>query len=86
MEKHHESSRKPKNKVLKNGDIDEIFRNKAKPKVEKKIQVQYKNRNAGGNDGLRFTEEGYRILKLDELVSKEGGFSPLCPFDCKCCY
>jgi hypothetical protein len=77
---------KPKNKAPKNSDIDEIFRNKSNSKVEKKREVQHKNRNVSGNEKIRFTEEGYRILKLDELVSKEGGFSPLCPFDCKCCY
>ena len=86
MEKGHESSRKPKNAAPKNHDIDEIFRNKPKTKVEKTMKTQNKVRSVKDQGGLRFTEEGYRILKLDELVSKEGGFSPLCPFDCNCCY
>ena len=33
------------------------------------------------------TEEGYAIYGEDELgLGKKGGDTPLCPFDCDCCY
>ncbi|KAI0094716.1 hypothetical protein BDY19DRAFT_37973 [Irpex rosettiformis] len=35
----------------------------------------------------RTTEEGFSIYKEDELgISQEGGDTPLCPFDCQCCF
>ncbi|KAI9292877.1 DUF1764-domain-containing protein [Neoconidiobolus thromboides FSU 785] len=41
-----------------------------------------------GTKGKRkLTEEGYPIFDLKELKIGEGeGDTPLCPFDCKCCY
>jgi hypothetical protein len=35
---------------------------------------------------VRFTEEGYRIYTLEELNVGKGGDTPLCPFDCNCCF
>lgn len=33
------------------------------------------------------TEEGYTVYGEDELgLNKKGGDTPLCPFDCDCCY
>ena len=32
------------------------------------------------------TEEGYRIFHEDELKINRGGGTPLCPFDCQCCF
>jgi hypothetical protein len=35
----------------------------------------------------KHTEEGYAIYGEDELgLGKKGGDTPLCPFDCDCCY
>lgn len=70
----------------KNDDIDLIFENKSKPNEIGLKKIQNKVRKGRDSDRLKFTEEGFRILKLDELVSKGGGKSSLCPFDCKCCY
>ncbi|WFD18119.1 hypothetical protein MCAP1_000331 [Malassezia caprae] len=38
-----------------------------------------------GRDRKR-TEEGFRIFTEDELRLNEGGGTPLCPFDCDCCF
>lgn len=35
----------------------------------------------------RRTEEGYAIYDEEELgLAKYGGNTPLCPFDCDCCF
>ncbi|KAG8939991.1 hypothetical protein FRC04_005696 [Tulasnella sp. 424] len=40
-----------------------------------------------GTGPRRQTEEGYLIYKEDELgITGKGGDTPLCPFDCECCY
>ncbi|WFD25460.1 hypothetical protein MNAN1_000420 [Malassezia nana] len=38
-----------------------------------------------GRDRKR-TEEGFRIFTEEELRLNEGGGTPLCPFDCNCCF
>ncbi|KAH7343695.1 hypothetical protein B0J17DRAFT_643513 [Rhizoctonia solani] len=44
-------------------------------------------RDSRGTGPRRRTEEGYAIYKEDELgINDEGGDTPLCPFDCECCY
>ncbi|KAG8924198.1 hypothetical protein FRC01_011816 [Tulasnella sp. 417] len=40
-----------------------------------------------GTGPRRRTEEGFLIYKEDELgITGKGGDTPLCPFDCECCY
>lgn len=41
-----------------------------------------------GNSSQRArTEEGFLIYTEEELrISGEGGDTPLCPFDCDCCF
>ncbi|KAG9042496.1 hypothetical protein FS837_010771 [Tulasnella sp. UAMH 9824] len=40
-----------------------------------------------GTGPRRRTEEGFLIYKEDELgITGKGGDTPLCPFDCDCCY
>lgn len=34
----------------------------------------------------KVTEEGYPVYLEDEIVSKTGGDTSQCPFDCTCCY
>ncbi|WFC98212.1 hypothetical protein MYAM1_000937 [Malassezia yamatoensis] len=41
--------------------------------------------NSRGKDRTK-TEEGYRIFTEDELKLNQGGGTPLCPFDCDCCF
>ncbi|CUA70106.1 hypothetical protein RSOLAG22IIIB_00452 [Rhizoctonia solani] len=44
-------------------------------------------RDSRGTGPRRRTEEGYAIYKEDELgINNEGGDTPLCPFDCECCF
>ncbi|KEP52371.1 DUF1764-domain protein [Rhizoctonia solani 123E] len=44
-------------------------------------------RDSRGTGPRRRTEEGYAIYKEDELgINAEGGDTPLCPFDCECCF
>lgn len=42
---------------------------------------------AGGDGGRKRTEEGYRVFREEELgLAGGGGDTPLCPFDCDCCF
>lgn len=72
-------------------DIDDIF-SSAKNKQTKnpKIEGKKKEKRAEFEDESeikgRYTEDGLRIYKWEELVSNCGGETPLCPFDCDCCY
>ncbi|KIK91615.1 hypothetical protein PAXRUDRAFT_830679 [Paxillus rubicundulus Ve08.2h10] len=44
-------------------------------------------KDSKGSGSRRKTEEGYHIYDEDELgISARGGDTPLCPFDCKCCF
>ncbi|KAH7883724.1 DUF1764-domain-containing protein [Phlebopus sp. FC_14] len=44
-------------------------------------------RDSRGTAPRRKTDDGYSIYKEDELgISSAGGDTPLCPFDCNCCF
>ncbi|KAJ6574909.1 hypothetical protein B0H19DRAFT_618596 [Mycena capillaripes] len=44
-------------------------------------------KDSRGSGPRRKTEEGWSIYKEDELgISNDGGDTPLCPFDCDCCF
>ena len=56
-----------------------------------------KKRKGAGREGRAFvapapgqprkrTEEGFRIFHESELRLGGGGGTPLCPFDCDCCF
>jgi len=52
---------------------------------EKDDEERFKD--SRGSGPRRKTEEGYSIYKEDELgMRDEGGDTPLCPFDCQCCF
>ncbi|KIY63646.1 DUF1764-domain-containing protein [Cylindrobasidium torrendii FP15055 ss-10] len=63
-----------------------------KDKKEKKVSKAAPEEQADfgdsrGSSSRRQTDEGWTIYKEDELgMSTEGGDTPLCPFDCECCY
>ncbi|KAJ1308751.1 hypothetical protein OPQ81_004442 [Rhizoctonia solani] len=64
---------------------------KAKSSKERKSAVvdsdDERFRDSRGTGPRRRTEEGYAIYKEDELgINDEGGDTPLCPFDCDCCF
>ncbi|KAJ7932600.1 hypothetical protein B0H13DRAFT_1956137 [Mycena leptocephala] len=44
-------------------------------------------KDSRGSGPRRKTEEGWSIYKEDELgITNDGGDTPLCPFDCDCCF
>jgi len=44
-------------------------------------------RDSRGKEPRKKTEEGWNIYKEDELgIAGAGGNTPLCPFDCDCCF
>lgn len=34
----------------------------------------------------RFMDDGTPIYSIEDIVSKTGGNTDECPFDCQCCY
>ncbi|KZT55810.1 DUF1764-domain-containing protein [Calocera cornea HHB12733] len=63
---------------------------KAKATSKRKAEVDEEERafrDSRGKEPRRKTEEGWNIYKEDELgMTKAGGDTPLCPFDCDCCF
>ncbi|KAH9835665.1 uncharacterized protein C8Q71DRAFT_762972 [Rhodofomes roseus] len=58
---------------------------KKRSKPDKDEETRFKD--SRGNGPRQKTEEGYTIYKEDELgMSNSGGDTPLCPFDCDCCF
>ncbi|KAI0079581.1 DUF1764-domain-containing protein [Panus rudis PR-1116 ss-1] len=62
----------------------------ARPEKQQKSKAQREEedrfKDSRGTGPRRTTEEGFLIYKEDELgISREGGDTPLCPFDCQCC-
>lgn len=61
-----------------------------------KIQKLKKSPKSQEDDGFtdsrgigprKRTEEGWAVYREDELgITNEGGDTPLCPFDCECCF
>ncbi|KAI0307971.1 hypothetical protein B0F90DRAFT_1678964 [Multifurca ochricompacta] len=60
------------------------------PPGNKKRKIEFdqdKFRDSRGTGPRRKTEEGFSIYKEDELgINAETGGTPLCPFDCNCCF
>ncbi|KAJ7900136.1 hypothetical protein B0H14DRAFT_2672445 [Mycena olivaceomarginata] len=57
-----------------------------KPPVADKDDTE-RFKDSRGSGPRQKTEEGWSIYKEDELgISNEGGDTPLCPFDCDCCF
>ncbi|TFY79730.1 hypothetical protein EWM64_g4288 [Hericium alpestre] len=59
-----------------------------RPKAaEKVIDDEARFKDSRGIGPRRKTEEGFSIFKEDELgIRPESGETPLCPFDCDCCF
>ncbi|CAL1696054.1 unnamed protein product [Somion occarium] len=56
-----------------------------KPRPDKEDEERFKD--SRGSGPRRTTEEGFSIYKEDELgITDQGGDTPLCPFDCQCCF
>ncbi|CAL8470713.1 g10255 [Coccomyxa elongata] len=92
-----EKARKPKSK---HGDLDELFGKLKKapkaPAAEVPGKKPAKRKKAVGNKddifgtgsgkARRKTADGLTLYTEDELNTGKGGDTPLCPFDCKCCF
>jgi len=77
-------------KKRKKAAVPEIVK-VAAPKKSKakqgKLEDEARFRDSRGTGPRRKTEDGFLIYKEDELgIGNEGGDTPLCPFDCDCCF
>ncbi|BDA45706.1 Uncharacterized protein C6G9.01c at C-terminar half [Coccomyxa sp. Obi] len=91
---------KPSKARSKRGDLDELFGKLKKapkaPAAEVPGKKPAKRKQAVGNkDDIfgtgsgkdrRKTADGLTLYTEDELNFGKGGDTPLCPFDCKCCF
>ncbi|KAL0575987.1 hypothetical protein V5O48_005987 [Marasmius crinis-equi] len=60
---------------------------KTKPSKMDKTEDEARFKDSRGTGPRRKTEEGWSVFKEDELgINDEGGDTPLCPFDCQCCF
>lgn len=58
-----------------------------RPKTKTYFKEEKQFRDSRGTGPRRKTEEGWNIYKEDELrLNAEAGDTPLCPFDCQCCF
>ncbi|KAF8349935.1 hypothetical protein F5887DRAFT_406793 [Amanita rubescens] len=58
---------------------------KSKRSIEKDDEATFKD--SRGSTARRTTEEGWLVYKEEELgIREDGGDTPLCPFDCDCCF
>lgn len=71
-------------KIIKKIAIDKVSRKQKNDWLNQAIKNVSTNKERF-NTG-KITEEGYHIYPEDEIVSKTGGDTAQCPFDCTCCY
>ncbi|KAI0824278.1 hypothetical protein BC628DRAFT_460065 [Trametes gibbosa] len=56
-------------------------------KIKKTREDEDRFKDSRGTGPRRKTEEGFSIYKENELgITEQGGDTPLCPFDCQCCF
>jgi len=80
-----EASPAKRAKVEKTAGPSDAPKKKKTKKEDKDEETEF--RDSRGTGPRRRTEEGFAIYKEDELgISPEGGDTPLCPFDCECCF
>ncbi|KLO15893.1 DUF1764-domain-containing protein [Schizopora paradoxa] len=62
-------------------------KNRTNPSTNSDKDGLEKFQDSRGSASRRRTEEGFLIYKEEELgISNGGGDTPLCPFDCECCF
>eukprot|EP01125_Pyxidicula_operculata_P000028 TRINITY_DN10030_c0_g1_i1.p1 TRINITY_DN10030_c0_g1~~TRINITY_DN10030_c0_g1_i1.p1 ORF type:complete len:150 (+),score=41.57 TRINITY_DN10030_c0_g1_i1:18-467(+) len=88
----------PKTNQTAQDSIDDIFSMKPKkstPSTAPKKSPKGPSKNGGddiwsdsrGDKKGRKTVDGVKVYTYDELsISSNSGGTPLCPFDCKCCF
>ncbi|KAF8078469.1 hypothetical protein FPV67DRAFT_1465377 [Lyophyllum atratum] len=80
-------------------DTSALVSSVKRPEVEKKVKVSESSAkqavladesiftDSRGSRPRKKTVEGWAIYKEEELgIRDEGGDTPLCPFDCECCF
>ncbi|KAI3622193.1 hypothetical protein WG66_015466 [Moniliophthora roreri] len=98
----HEASTTPASSTAETiVDPSAQFSNAKRQKIDKKTKEsksksdkldavredEEKFKDSRGTGPRRKTEEGWSIYKEDELgINDQGGDTPLCPFDCQCCF
>jgi len=66
---------------------DTIPERNSKPEKSKKSREPTDFQDSRGSGDRPKTEEGWSVYKEAELgLNDEGGDTPLCPFDCNCCF
>ncbi|KAG2368284.1 hypothetical protein BDR07DRAFT_1391649 [Suillus spraguei] len=74
------SSKRPKLDALVSSQREKVHH-----ETRKEDEDRFKN--SRGSGPRRKTDDGFNIYKEDELgISNVGGDTPLCPFDCECCF
>ncbi|KAG2077153.1 DUF1764-domain-containing protein [Suillus decipiens] len=74
------SSKRPKLDALVSSQREKVYH-----ETRKEDEDRFKN--SRGSGPRRKTDDGFNIYKEDELgISNAGGDTPLCPFDCECCF
>ncbi|KAG7099358.1 hypothetical protein E1B28_001214 [Marasmius oreades] len=75
----------PSGKKRKTGRVSSAPRTKASK--DNTTEDEDRFNDSRGTGPRRKTEEGWLIFKEDELgINDEGGDTPMCPFDCQCCF
>ncbi|XP_050208814.1 uncharacterized protein C6G9.01c [Mercurialis annua] len=80
---------KKRKKPEKNGNGDEKSKSSEKKTKKKKTREDREGRFTDPPvKSRKKTEDGFNIYAEDELGinSSNGGGTPLCPFDCECCF
>ncbi|KAI9224717.1 hypothetical protein BC828DRAFT_412114 [Blastocladiella britannica] len=54
--------------------------------VAKRRKVESMDEFLGKSDKKRFTEDGYPLFFMEDLMAQEGGDTEQCPFECECCF
>ncbi|KAI8800479.1 hypothetical protein BJ742DRAFT_841326 [Cladochytrium replicatum] len=68
-----------------------VFKVPEVPKKKQKVPPPDADDDFADSRGTRSsrgkTDDGYSLYSVDELkLSNQGGDTPLCPFDCECCF
>eukprot|EP00299_Pterocystis_sp_00344_P006190 c17976_g1_i1.p1 GENE.c17976_g1_i1~~c17976_g1_i1.p1 ORF type:complete len:104 (+),score=22.12 c17976_g1_i1:36-347(+) len=78
-------SQLPKKKREREPQVVDDTQKASKQKLDDHNQDGFFDSRGDGGKRKR-TEEGYPIYTEEELRIGQGGDTPLCPFDCDCCF
>ncbi|KAF8844058.1 DUF1764-domain-containing protein [Paxillus ammoniavirescens] len=91
-----ESKKRSAPETVVDPSVQSVFKKRLKSASSNPTQPSFKDqlkedeerfKDSRGSGPRRKTQEGYNIYNEDELgMSASGGDTPLCPFDCQCCF